>query len=74
MLGDRVAEALDRIGITPDRVSRWVGAPCGCEERKAKLNALDLWARRVVSGRVADARRFLEQILGGADDRDRTDG
>ena len=38
-LGDRVASALDAIGITKDRVEALVGGPCGCPERQAALNA-----------------------------------
>lgn len=37
-LGDRVASALNSIGITKDRVSALIGAPCSCPERQAALN------------------------------------
>lgn len=62
-LGDRVATALLSIGITPDRVSQWVGRPCGCDERKQKLNALDKWARRVLSGQLNKAEQYLNRIM-----------
>lgn len=39
-LGDHVANALDAIGITKDRVEALVGRPCGCPERQAALNAI----------------------------------
>jgi len=39
-LGDRVASALDAIGITKDRVEKFVGGPCACPERQAALNAI----------------------------------
>ena len=64
-LGDRVSEALSLVGITPDRVSAWVGGPCGCEERREKLNALGGWAARVLAGRVARAEEYLQGIVGG---------
>jgi hypothetical protein len=37
-LGDRVASALDAVGITKTRVEAVVGGPCGCDERQAWLN------------------------------------
>ena len=38
-LGDRVASALDSVGITKARVEQLVGGPCRCPERQAALNA-----------------------------------
>lgn len=64
MLGDLVQRALAVAGVTSARVEAWLGKPCGCEERKEKLNQLDLWARRVVGGRVERAREYLEGIVG----------
>ena len=43
-LGEHVESILTTFGITKDRVENWVGGPCGCEERKQKLNALGEWA------------------------------
>lgn len=63
MLGDAVHELLGSFGVTPERVSRWLGKPCDCEERRAKLNALHAWARRIAAGKVEKAREYLEQIL-----------
>lgn len=56
LAGDLVAALARRIGI--DRLSRWVesktGQPCGCEERRQKLNRLDeklrMFLGRGVSG------------------------
>lgn len=62
-LGDRVARALEAVGVTKDRVSAWLG-DCCCEERRQKLNQLDLWARRVISGKIGRAREYLERIIG----------
>ena len=63
--GDAVKKALEAVGVTEERVSAWLGRPCGCRERREKLNALGLWARRVLAGRAERAREFLEGIMGG---------
>ena len=52
-LGDRLHEALERVGVSQDRVSRWLGRPCGCAERQAKLNQLGFWVRAVMGGKVS---------------------
>lgn len=39
-LGDMVAAGLSAVGITPERVSKALGKPCGCAERKRRLNEL----------------------------------
>ena len=61
-LGDRVASALSAVGITPDRVEAWIGRPCGCEERREKLNQLGRWASRVLLGRTENAAEYLDEI------------
>jgi hypothetical protein len=65
MLGDAVARALSLVGVTENRVEWWLGQPCSCAERKAKLNALDAWARRIIAGRLEKAEEYLDRILGG---------
>lgn len=63
-LGDRVHVALELVGVTEDRVARWLGGSCGgCRERKEKLNALGAWAARVARGAVADARELLRRLM-----------
>ncbi len=42
-LGDVVALWLERFGITPARIERLTGRPCGCEKRKRWLNQLWRW-------------------------------
>ena len=37
-LGDAVAAGLSAVGITPERVSKVIGKPCGCGKRKKALN------------------------------------
>lgn len=59
-LGDAVESALRMIGITKEKVSRWIGAPCNCEERQQKLNALGDWATQMLLGKKVDAP-FLQQ-------------
>lgn len=39
-LGDMVAAGLRAVGITPERVSKVLGRPCGCKGRQEKLNEL----------------------------------
>lgn len=62
-LGDHIERALSLVGVTPDLVESWVGRPCGCQERKDKLNALGHWAGRVLRGRVGQAREYLLQVM-----------
>lgn len=64
MLGNRVEQALTTLGFSQGNVEAWLGKPCGCEERKQKLNALDSWARRVVAGRTTSAEAYLRGIMG----------
>ena len=37
-IGDAVAAGLAAVGITPERVSKAIGKPCGCAKRKKALN------------------------------------
>ena len=39
-LGDKIADGLAALGITPQRVSKLMGGDCGCNKRKEKLNEL----------------------------------
>ena len=49
-LGDLVERALSSVGITEERLSGWLGRPCGCRKRRDKLNKLGEWARRTLGG------------------------
>ncbi len=62
-LGDRVEQALSLVGITEGRVSKWLGRPCGCSERKRKLNQLGAWASRVLLGKTDQAEKYLDEIV-----------
>jgi hypothetical protein len=62
-LGDTVQRALAVVGVTEERVSAWLGRPCGCKERQEKLNALGRWARRVTGGMLAGATGYLRHMM-----------
>jgi hypothetical protein len=66
LLGDRIKTALEAVGVTEDKVSKWLGRPCGCSKRRRKLNALDAWARRQVEGLFGskeDSQQELEDLI-----------
>lgn len=64
MFGDHVARALSTVGITPERVTEWIGAECGCKERRQRLNELGVWGKRVLDGAVSGAKEKLEGLMG----------
>lgn len=68
-LGDTIHNALSTVSIIPQLVSKWLGKPCGCEERQQKLNVLGQWASRVVRGKTENAIGYLKLIMGGDDDK-----
>ena len=62
-----VEAALRTVGITKDRVSKWLGRTCKCPERQESLNRLSRWAKRVLSGETADAEKYLSEIIDDVD-------
>lgn len=62
-LGDRLKNFLDSMGITEDRVSNWIGRPCGCKERIAKINSLHRWFKRFSPLKNTNAKEYLERIM-----------
>ena len=68
LLGDLVGAALKKLGITDERVTNFIGKPCGCAKRREYLNRLDLWARRVLSGRTDKGKRYFDQIVEDIED------
>ena len=62
-LGDIIESALSTVGLSPQKVEQWIGQPCGCEERKQKLNALGYWANRILKGKIDKAKQYLEEII-----------
>lgn len=63
LLGDAVEKALEKIGVTSDRVERWLGRPCGCAERREKLNAVHAWAKTVLAGKSKLPKEHLDGII-----------
>lgn len=61
-IGDTVERALATVGLTAERVERWLGRPCGCKERREKLNRLGYWAARVLRGFTEKAAAYLEDL------------
>ncbi len=70
MLGDLLERALTVAGVTPERVERWLGKPCNCEERKEKLNQLSYWSMMVLTGKLRQAKHYLDLIIGEKSDAD----
>lgn len=66
-LGDAVKSALEMLGVTEERVSRFLGRPCGCRRRRDRLNRLSDWAYSLVAGGkpVSEARTELDTIVDG---------
>ena len=62
-LGDGVSQALALVGVTEERVRRWLGGPCNCEKRKIKLNQLGSWVFRILSGKLEKASEHLETMM-----------
>lgn len=75
LMGEIIERALRAIGITEERVKRYVWE-CGCKDRKRRFNEIDLWARTTLKAAgsvilgsatlgdvIADARRRLNEIL-----------
>lgn len=53
---------LSGIGVTEQRVEDWLGRPCGCAERREKLDALGELAARWARGKVSDAAEFFRRL------------
>ncbi len=64
LLGDFVKQALEKVGVTEEKVSAFLGRPCSCKKRRDKLNQLHSWARRVIAGKTEDAKEHLDKLIG----------
>ncbi len=62
-LGDRIERALALAGITSERVDAWVGQPCGCRERRDRLNQLGWWTEMVIKNKLTQAAGFLMRMM-----------
>lgn len=63
-LGDVISNALGYVGITEESVTAFIGAPCGCAERREKLNRVHELAEKTVSGAVSSAKEAWKNLLG----------
>lgn len=62
--GEAIGRALDSVGISQERFELWLGEPCNCPERKAKLDAVWAWAVRVLDGKLDKAAEYFDHITG----------
>lgn len=66
-MGDAVESVLKSVGITEERVEKWLGKKCGCKQRKERLNLLSQWATqwlgRTTSNTAPEAARQLEGLM-----------
>lgn len=63
LIGDQIESALSKIGITKERVSKWIGGDCGCRERQELFNEIHLWALDVLEGKRRGMVRRLRRII-----------
>ena len=64
LLGDHVKNFLTAVGVTPERVSQWLGKPCGCTRRQEKLNEIHQAWKAWKDGSLKDpeAKNHVEQM------------
>jgi hypothetical protein len=55
--------ALKAVGITSERMERWIGKPCGCKERKERMNLLGTCLKLVALRRTDEAKKCFEDLL-----------
>lgn len=64
-VGTVIERALSSIGITSEKVEKFLGRPCGCKRRRDKLNQLSNWAFRVIRGSEPAPRESLDKMIEG---------
>ena len=64
-LGDLIERGLRAVGVTEERVTSFLGRPCGCKARKRKLNLLSDIAAKALAGNIAGAKQDMEVLLNG---------
>ncbi len=62
LLGSKIESVLNSLGITAERVTKWLGRPCDCIERKRKLNRLHVWLIRAIRYPLS-AKESLDELL-----------
>ena len=63
-MGDMIEKALSSVGITEERVKKYVW--CRCKQRKQRFNEVHQWAEGVVKGlwgSVVEAKKHIEDVL-----------
>ena len=63
LLGDHVKNALEKVGISEEKVTKWLGRPCGCAKRRQKLNNLHLWIRQILGNEREQGEKQLNEAL-----------
>lgn len=63
-LGDAVEALLSSVGITEERVTKWIGRPCGCKGRQERLNKISRWAKMYTKKKTRRAKKALKKLLG----------
>lgn len=63
-LGDHIEQALTKVGITKQRVSKWLGRDCGCAARQEKLNNLSRWAKTAIHEAYESAKQTFDTLVG----------
>ena len=64
-IGDHAEKALSTLGITKERVEKWLGRPCHCTERQEKLNRFGAWVAGVLGGKAeTEAKEELDKMIG----------
>lgn len=63
LFGSAVKKALEKVGITEERIEKWVGHGCRCGERRRKLDRLSVWASHILQGKAPPTDEELARIL-----------
>lgn len=58
-IGDHLYSFFQRIGVTEERVMKWLNSQCRCKERQQKLNDLDRLVRQSVKLTIEQAKHYL---------------
>lgn len=69
-VGRWLDEALAKVFLTEYEIDEqlsyireWMGKPCNCPGKRSKVNRLWRWAQRINDGRIADAEKYLDELL-----------
>jgi len=62
-LGDQAAAVLKTLGITPERVTAWLGRDCRCKARQDRWNMWGQWLARWGREMPEQSKALLEQLM-----------